>query len=135
MDKKPSHINHLYKEPSDTNNLYKKPSHTSNLHKKPSHTSNLHKKPWHTSNLHKKLSHTNNSHKNHHILTILIKTNTQAPPPLPPTNIMGINIFVVINQTNKDKAKIYNHCKYTQIIVKKILLFFFIIYKKWGEES
>ena len=28
-------------------------------------------------------------------------------------------IFVVINQTNKHKAKI-NHCAYTQIIIKKI---------------
>ena len=33
----------------------------------------------------------------------------------------------MINQINKHKAKIYNHCTYTQIIVKKKnLLFFFI---------
>ena len=43
----------------------------------------------------------------------------------PQTNIitMRINIFmifVVINQTNKYKAKIYNQCKYTQIIIKTI---------------
>ena len=48
-----------------------------------------------------------NAHKNH-------LTNPQ-------TNIIitRINIFVVINQINKHKAKIYNHCKYTQIITKK----------------
>ena len=34
------------------------------------------------------------------------------------TNIMRINIFVVINQINKHKAEIYNHCTYTQIILK-----------------
>ena len=34
-------------------------------------------------------------------------------------------IFVVINQTNKHKAKIYNHCVYTLIIIKK-----FHLYKK-----
>ena len=28
-------------------------------------------------------------------------------------------IFVVINQTNKHKARIYNQCTYTQIIIKK----------------
>ena len=31
---------------------------------------------------------------------------------------MRINIFVVINQTNKQKTKIHNHWKYTQIIIK-----------------
>ena len=48
-----------------------------------------------------------NAHKNH-------LTNPQ-------TNIiiMRINIFVLINQTNKHKAKIYNQCKYNQIIIKK----------------
>ena len=40
-------------------------------------------------------------------------------------------IFVVINQTNKHKAKIYNHCVYTQM--KKILLFFFTKYKNEWE--
>ena len=29
------------------------------------------------------------------------------------------NIFVVINQINKQKAEIYDHCSYTQIIIKK----------------
>ena len=33
---------------------------------------------------------------------------------------MGINIFVIINQTNKYKAKIYRHCTYTLIITKKL---------------
>ena len=32
---------------------------------------------------------------------------------------MIINIFVVINQTNKHKAKIYNHSTYTKIIIKE----------------
>ena len=88
--KKPSHTKNMHKEPSHINHLYKKPSHTNNLyqklsHKQSSYTSNLHKKPSHTSNLHKKLSHANNSHKNHHVLTILIKTNTQPLLlPLPP---------------------------------------------------
>ena len=107
MHKKPSHINHLYKKPSHTKNLYQKPS-----HKKSSYTSNLYKKPSHTSNLHKNPSHTNNAHKNQH------KT--------PQTNIMRINIFVVINKANKHKAKIYNHCKYTQIIIRN----FYNYYKK-----
>ena len=97
MHKKPSHINHLYKKPSHTNNLHQKPS-----HKKSSCTSNLYKKP----------SHTNNAHKNQH------KT--------PQTNIMRINIFVVINKANKHRAKIYNHCKYTQIIIRN----FYNYYKK-----
>ena len=45
-----------------------------------------------------------NSHKNH------LKK--------PQTNIITrINIFVVINQINKHKAKIYNHCTYTLIII------------------
>ena len=60
----------------------------------------MHKKSPHINNMH-----TNNSHKNHH------------------TNIMRINIFVAIN---KYKAKIYDHCMYTLIIIKK----FIIIYKK-----
>ena len=56
--------------------------------------------------------------KNHRILRILIKTITQTPPP---PIIKSINIFVVIN---KHKAKIYNHCTYTQIIIKNIFPFF-----------
>ena len=32
---------------------------------------------------------------------------------------MRINIFMVINQINKHKAKIYNQCTYTKIIIKK----------------
>ena len=43
----------------------------------------------------------NNFHKNHH------------------TNITRINIFVAINQINKYKAKTYNQCMYTLIIIKK----------------
>ena len=30
------------------------------------------------------------------------------------------NIFVVTNQINKQKAGIYDHCSYSQIIIKKI---------------
>ena len=47
---------------------------------------------------------------------------------------MRINIFVVINQINKHKAKIYNHCMYTQIIIKNFLLFFFTVYKNERKE-
>ena len=62
-----------------------------------------------------------NAHKNH-------LTNPQ-------TNIITrINIFVVINQINKHKAKIYNHCMYTQIIIKNFLLFFFTVYKNERKE-
>ena len=47
---------------------------------------------------------------------------------------MRINIFVVINQINKHKAKIYNQCTYTPIIIKKIhnyIIFFSSLkYKK-----
>ena len=53
----------------------------------------MHKKSSHINNMH-----TSNSHKNHH------------------TNIMRISIFVAIN---KYKAKIYDHCMYTLIIIKK----------------
>ena len=69
------------------------------------------KKPSHTNNLHKKLTHTKNSHKNQH-------TNPQTS-----IIIMIINIFVVINQINKHKVKICNHCMYTQIIIKRITSF------------
>ena len=84
-----------------SNNMYKKPSHTNNIHKKPSHTNNSCEKP----------SHITIRVKNHH------------------TNIMRINIFVVINQINKHKAKIYDQCMYTLIIIKETLLFFFTEYK------
>ena len=65
--------------------------------------------PFHTNDCHKKTSH------------IIIITR--------------IDIFVVINQINKDKVKIYNHYTYTQIITKKtyfsiyIYFFFFVKYK------
>ena len=51
--------------------------------------------------------HTNHSHKKKSYIII----------------IMSINIFVVINQINKHKVKIYNNCTYTKIIIKKNLLF------------
>ena len=64
-----------------------------------------------------------NAHKNH-------LTNPQ-------TNIIitRINIFVVINQINKHKAKIYNHCKYTQIILKKIPFFFAEYKNEWKQHK
>ena len=44
------------------------------------------------------------------------------------TNIMRLNIFVVINQTNKHKPKIYNQCTYSpKLFFKKF--FFFTEYK------
>ena len=55
--------------------------------------------------------HTNDSHKKTSYIII----------------IMRINIFVVINQINKHKLKIYNHCKYTKIVIKSFLL---LKYKK-----
>ena len=65
----------------------------------------MHKKPPHANNPYEKPSHTNHPTltirmKNHRILTIRMKNHY--------TNIMKINIFVVINQTNKHKAKICN---------------------------
>ena len=53
---------------------------------------------------------TKNSHKNHCILTIRMKNHY--------TNNFMI-FFEFINQINKHKAKIYNQCMYTQIIIKK----------------
>ena len=51
------------------------------------------------------------------------------------TNIITrINISITINQINKHKAKIYNHCMYTEIIIKKFLLFFFTVYKNERKE-
>ena len=46
----------------------------------------------------------NNFHKNHH------------------TNITRINILVAIDQINKHKAKIYNQCMYTLIIIKNFIV-------------
>ena len=48
--------------------------------------------------------------KNHDIKTIRMKNHY--------TNIMRINIFVVSNQINKHKARIYDQCMYTLIIIK-----------------
>ena len=45
------------------------------------------------------------------------------------------NNFVVINQINKHKAKIYNHCKYTQIILKKIPFFFAEYKNEWKQHK
>ena len=50
-----------------------------------------------------------NSHKNH-----LKKPQTN--------NITRINISVVINQINKHKAKIYDNCTCTLIIIKKFII-------------
>ena len=56
-----------------------------------------------------------------------IKFITQTPNSITRINICVI--FVLVNQIKKHKAKIYNQCTYTQIIIKKILLFFFTEYK------
>ena len=50
----------------------------------------------------------------------------------PQTNIITrTNIFVVINQTNKHKAKIYNQC--TQIIIKKVYFFSLQLFKNYNK--
>ena len=51
---------------------------------------------------------------------ILIKTIILTPQR---NVITRITIFVAINQINKHKAKIYNHCTYTQIIIKNFYFF------------
>ena len=79
------------------------------MHIKPSHNGNMYKKSLHTNNPYE-----NPSHTNHRILTICMKNHY--------TNIMRINIFVVINQTNKHKTKIYNQWKHTQIIIKNFII-------------
>ena len=52
--------------------------------------------------------HTNDSHKRHHVLLLLLCEQT---------------FFVVINQINKHKAKICNHCTYNKIIIKNVYFF------------
>ena len=47
---------------------------------------------------------------------------------------MRINIFIVINQINKHKAKTYNQCTYIAIIIKKNY-FFSLSYIKNGEKD
>ena len=42
-----------------------------------------------------------------------------------------INIFVVINQINNDKAKINDHCMYTQITIKKKKFLLTVYKNKW----
>ena len=53
------------------------------------------------------------------IQTILIKTIIQ-------TILWSV---VIINQINKNKGKIYNHCTYTHNYYKKFVLFVFTAYK------
>ena len=61
------------------------------------------------------------------MLTIIFKSNNTPKnhPHKPPNkhyyyeNKYFFMIFVVINQTNKHKAKIYNQCTYTQVVIKK----------------
>ena len=70
------------------------------------------KHPFHTTNNNLK---ENNPRKNHYILTIRIKNHYAK-------NFHKnhcTNNFAVINQIDKHKAKIHNHCMYTQIIIKK----------------
>ena len=81
------------------------------------HTYESQNTPLHTNNNNFK---GNNLHKNHHAPTICIKNHY--------TNNFHKNRcrnnFAVIKQIDQHKAKIYNHCMYTQIIIKKYLLFF-----------
>ena len=57
-----------------------------------------------------------NAHKNH-------LTNPQT------------NIIITRTNINKHKAKIYNHCKYTQIILKKIPFFFAEYKNEWKQHK
>ena len=68
-----------------------------------------------------------NSHaSNASIMHIFFKNHLKEPQ----TNIITrINISITINQINKHKAKIYNHCMYTHNYYQKCLLFFFTEYK------
>ena len=103
-------FNHAYPQNSyiftRPQNIHITPFHTKNNFKR----NNPYKKPSHTNNPYEKASHTN-----HHILTIRMKNHY--------TNIIRINIFAVINQTNKHKAKIYNQCTHTQIIIQIFCVF------------
>ena len=45
-------------------------------------------------------------------------------------------VFAPFNHIIKNKAKIYGHCTYTLIIIKKLLLFFFNVWKnEWREHK
>ena len=66
----------------------------------------------------------NNFHSNHHILTIF--TNNHY------TNIMRTNIFLW-PAINKYKAKIYDQCMYTLIIIIFLKLFSFTVLRMNGE--
>ena len=57
--------------------------------------------------------HTNHSHKKTSYIIIIIIIII----------IMSINIFIIINQINKHKVKIYNDCTYTKIIIKNFYFF------------
>ena len=74
-----------------------------------------------------KIHNRTNSHaSNASIMHIFFKNHLKEPQ----TNItIRINISITINQINKHKAKIYNHCVYTHNYYKKFLLFFFEEYK------
>ena len=69
--------------------------------------------------------------RNASIMHIFFKTHLKK---LQTNIITGINISITINQINKHKAKIYNHCMYTEVIIKKFLLFFFTVYKNERKE-
>ena len=56
------------------------------------------------------------------VIVIIIQTSEQN------YDYARINIFVVINLINKRKAKIYNQCMYTLIIIKSIFIIIKIVF-------
>ena len=94
-------------------------------------SNNAHKKSLYLFFIVKIIFKCNNAHKKSlylfFILKIIFKSNNahKSHPTNPPNkyyyyeNKYFFMIFVVINQTNKHKAKIYDHYTYTQIIIKK----------------
>ena len=65
----------------------------------------------------------------------IILTNLKTPLSTLIIIVLTETIYIkTIIQTDKHKAKIYNHCMYTQIIFKNFLLFFFTVYKNEQKE-
>ena len=91
------------------------------------HTYESKNTPFHTNNNNFK---GNNLHKNDDAPTIFIKNHYTS-------NFHKnhcTNNFAVIKQIDQHKAKIYNHCMYTQTIIKILLPFFFTVYKNERKE-
>ena len=65
----------------------------------------------------------------------IILTNLKTPLSTITIIVLKETIYIkTIIQTDKHKAKIYNHCMYTQIIPKFFLHFFFTVYKNERKE-